>query len=440
MLKEESRFFGKLILGDNKVVDGVWLYITDDVIYLEVPLKVLIDDRIPLIKGAFNNFGNVSFFNCYLGGGETGVGGGYRRIIVGYMLKGGIYNSLSDLRFNLLQFESQTLVSWINDYDTLFPFDDTNVSVEFPKQKNILNVEYQGFAISITIGRDSKSSPHRYVSNKKCFISIRTNEAVHLDDFLDLKLKIENFILFVTNKDPHFSKCVLIEEQRSYVELINVSGNVKENKLPHNIRLSYIDIESDFKTVFYNWVSNDEVRTVIDLILEKCYNTELSPQGFFLNMCVAIECYHDKFIKNDTSEDIAERLEKREMISQLIDNEELRSWFRQKSNFWTRPDMRDKLMAFEQVFKVIHGEVFPYTTKKLIDKILKTRNTMAHDGAFDKYLSRIELVILGKVLEYTLKVELLKLLGINKNVVDSLIEESRNNVESLAKWNEYNVK
>ena len=60
------------------------------------------------------------------------------------------------------------------------------------------------------------------------------------------------------------------------------------------------------------------------------------------------------------------------------------------------------------MFKKISSDTFQYDIEEIFSKIVKTRNNIALNGVNDKYFTRIELLLVGKVLEFTLRISILK--------------------------------
>ena len=85
----DRRLFGRIFKPDipSEVVEGVWLNIKDDSIFLESPLNNIVYDAWPIIHGEFNGMDKVTLVNASMGGGSSGSGGTWRRIFISYLIK-----------------------------------------------------------------------------------------------------------------------------------------------------------------------------------------------------------------------------------------------------------------------------------------------------------------------------------------------------------------
>ena len=98
---EKERFFGKIFLsnGINDKIDGVWLNIANNGIYVECPMDIGENQAWDIIHGEFIGLDKVTFVKAYVGGGQSGAGSSWCRIHVSYILKRCQIGSYSDLHF-----------------------------------------------------------------------------------------------------------------------------------------------------------------------------------------------------------------------------------------------------------------------------------------------------------------------------------------------------
>lgn len=435
---EKTRIFGQIFLPetpDNKI-DGVWLVIKSNSIYLEIPLNSLANENWNIIHGTFNSLDEVTFVNAYASGGSSGAGGTWRKVIVSYMIKGAYFNKSADLAFNKIVLVSPTLSNWIIEPEGIHKSEENTYQI--PEKKTIFSVPIEEVTIALHLTHEEYYSSSSLKVEKRAIIIIESLPEIHIERLSEFMRRIKKWILFVTNKNPEFSKYYLSNERKESLELVNTLDNLEENRFTQNLTFRYFDLKQSLSKVFINWMTNKSLEAVIDLIQEKNYNTGMSFQGYFLNMCVAVEYFHDQFISDRNIELTKERKEKRKIISDLIENEELKQWFRKTSKYWEKADLRDRLKAYQKPISKIMGETFEFSTADLIDKVLKTRNSMAHDGSYNRHLTHIELLLVGKVIEFTIKYEILNLLEYLPKTEGEVLKEAKRHVEILARLNKYN--
>jgi hypothetical protein len=83
------------------------------------------------------------------------------------------------------------------------------------------------------------------------------------------------------------------------------------------------------------------------------------------------------------------------------------------------------------------GNTFKCRPNDFIQKVVSTRNSLAHNGTYKEHLTHIELLLYGKVIEFVIKLEILKLFGTNAEYIQEIKDDSKMHIEILAKLNEY---
>lgn len=434
---DKERVFGQVFFPDtpDQIQKGIWLNITSDSIYLEVPLNSFGDQYWEVILGEFNGMDKVTFVNSRTGGGSSGAGGSWRKIHVSYLIKGVHFKSKKELEFTSLTLISPALTNWVIEKEGIERIKEGSFTA--PDDKEIFSVSLENFEVSTILRYNRSFSQDELSIFKEVLLFIKSDSAVDIDEYSNLMRKIKRWILFVTNKDPEFSKYYLVSDRSSDLELINTLDNLKENRFTQNISFSYRKLRDSIETVFKNWIENEKLETIIDLLQEKQYNTDMSFQSYFLNMCVAIESFHSIFGDESSNQKIADRKNDRQKIADYIGDADLKSRFLNESQNWDKSRYRERLRTFKPTFETIMGTSFSFKPKELINKIVNTRNALAHTGTYREYLSHIELLLIGKVLEFTIKHEILNLLDFKSENESDVLEEAATHVKVLANLNKY---
>jgi hypothetical protein len=434
---DKERIFGQIFLPDtpDQIQKGVWLNTTSDSIFLEVPLNSFGDQYWDIILGEFNGMDKVTFVNARTGGGSAGAGGSWRKIEISYLIKGVHIKTKKELEFTSLTLISPALTNWIIEKEGIERIKEGNFTA--PDNKEIFSVSLEKFSVSTIMRYNRSFSCDELSIFKEVILYIKSDNAVNIDEYSSLMRKIKRWILFVTNKDPEFSKYHLVNDESSYLELINTLDNLKENKFAQNISFGYHELKGSVATVFKNWIENEKLETIIDLLQEKQYNTDMSFQSYFLNMCVAIETFHSIFGDESKNSQIQTRIDDRMQLLSLIEDERLKKRFESVSQRWHESTYRERLKSYKDTFEQIMGDSFKFSTSKLINKIVNTRNALAHSGTYKDHLSLTELLLVGKVLEFTIKHEIINLLDFKPENESDVLEEAATHVKILANLNKY---
>lgn len=169
----------------------------------------------------------------------------------------------------------------------------------------------------------------------------------------------------------------------------------------------------------------------------------MSWRGYFFNVCIALETFHQKFIARSDYFGVKIRSALRSAIANLIRDEELRVWFNEKSAMWSMPSLRERLRDYRETIESIMGNTYEgkFDIDSFIGKVVRTRNDIAHYGTSSNHFNEYELFLAAKTIEYTIRIEILRQIGVNVTAKRrSLVEDARRNVATLARINQYNQK
>ena len=293
---KSERIFGKIFLPESPDIqtNSVWLNISATSIYIEVPIDTFTNKNWHIILGEFNGIDKITFVNCHSGGGSEGAGGTYQRMIITYLIKGIHAFSQNDLSFKKIVLTSPVLTKWIIENDGGIEDLNSN-SFKIPEEKEILKVKIENISIVIRIGHSKLYSYDTLQVNKVCSISLESSSIVDISIFSTMMTHLKKLFLFITHKNPEFNEYLLYNNTNRSYQLINTNKSLRDDRFTQGIDVSYFDIKNTFAEIIKKWFELKKLHSIIDLTLEKCYNTEMSMQGFFLNICMSIEIFQNNF-------------------------------------------------------------------------------------------------------------------------------------------------
>jgi hypothetical protein len=367
-----------------------------------------------------------------------GAGGTYQRIQVSFLIKGLHVSKKSELLFDKIILPSPALTNWIPEKGTIEEIKDHTFQI--PKQEELIKLSLSSINVSIVRRYSREYSYKELRASRECQFRLESDSPINLEIISKLISQLKKLILFLTNVNPEFESFSLYKANEHY-ELVNTKDRLNDNRFSQNIKVSYGNVNHTLGKVIENWVLNEKLHPVIDLILEKCFNTEMSPQGFFLNICSAFEVYNSSFGGIGKNDPLRERIKKRRQIACLIKDDPLKAIFKQESSSWKNPTLKERIMEFKDVIHLIKGDVFTFDTDEFIAKVVGTRNLIAHTGKYKKHFNNgIELTLASKIMEFTMRLEILKFLGVEINSPrGSLVGNAKQNVEIFAISNEYPI-
>ncbi len=440
--QKQSKIFGKLYFPeDGSEITAVWLFLDAVYPYLEVPIDTYEKKSWDIVHGSFNGLDKVTFVNCDLGGGSDpgGSGGGHKKIHFTYMFKRHQFQTKSDIKFNKVSFSSIALNKWISRE---FALEYSRENIKIPQKKSILHVKTKIGALNLFLEFDASIGFLTAEFKRKSTIEFQFPNEQQLDEIQAFLLKLRRLILFLTHESPGIERYVFSSDtltdiiQPEYSPFNNLSG------FSSGIELRYDSIKENLANIVKNWIEKDEILLIIELIQEKYMNTSLSFQNYFLNCCVSLESYHQRIIKKSYSEEIKQKVKTREkqrnVIAGLIKDTDILKQFNDGTNDWKKPTLKERLEHFKVLISQIKPDIIDLNYDQFIQKIVQTRNKIAHEGEYLKYLTEFELFLFGKVLEFTTKIEILKALGYSdQKELEKIISDAKKSIESLARINNY---
>ena len=440
--QKKSKIFGKLYFPEEgSEISSVWLFLDAIHPYLEVPIETHLEKSWYIIHGSFNGLDKVTFVDCDLGGGSLpgGSGGGHRKIHFSYMFERHHFQTKSDIKFNKVSFSSTALNKWIGRE---FALEFSKENIKIPPRKSILSTKTNFGSFSLFLGFDLCIGSINAEINRKTVVEFQFSDEIQLDEIQAFLLKLRRLILFLTHESPGIERYVFSSDtlkgiiQPEYSPFNNLSG------FSSGINLRYGSVKGNLETIVKNWIEKDELIQIVELIQEKYMNTSLSFQNYFLNCCVSLESYHQRIVKKGYSEEIKQKIKTREQqrktIATLIADTVILKQFNDGTNDWKKPTLKERLEHFKDLISQIKPEVIGLNYDQFIQKIVQTRNKIAHEGEYLKYMTEFELFLFGKILEFTMKIELLKSIGFNNQIeLNHIIIASNKSIERLARINNY---
>ncbi len=268
-------------------------------------------------------------------------------------------------------------------------------------------------------------------------IEIQFSNSLSLYELGYLNHQLQKLILFLTNEDPEleirYHNGLKLARIQSFTEF-------KADWYTDAIEFRFQDIGNRLNELFRSWFEKRKLDNVGNLLLERKYNCDLSKERYFLNMCVALESFHRRFINDKVPLADNSVLKNRERIKKhLQEDPELLNWFNAKSVFWKSPALYDRLIDLKDEYSIIVGDLFHLPIEDLIRNVKKCRDRLAHDGEYETiFQGEIELFLVGYSLEMLLYVLLYKEHGLNTEaLIIKLQERAHRNLKRLCIMNEH---
>jgi hypothetical protein len=427
------------------------LHIDKGVPFLEIISKRLQDDNWAILLGEFNDFdlSEVTFVNCRTGAYKGSSAGYIYKIGFEYGLSGNHFMKTSDIHFKKCSLYLPALTRWMNhsDFAHKLSKNQTSNSVSIPQDITVSEAVIDSLKITVKIIFPYTSNDDKFEIEKSSLVFFEENTLISYSKLKKTIGRFKKLFLFLSNVSADESTISFQMENPEENDLeiwCKLIGNINtevETKFRDSPQLRFQDLRNQFDQIIQQWYSNEKLVVVTDLILEKKFNTELSWKSYYLNLCVAIESFTDIVKPKTLFPGVKEREIQRDLISTLIEDPDLNKWFRKNTTYWKNPETKDRLRIYNTTIEYLMGDIFEFNSEQMITKIKKTRDLIAHTGSYLKEFSQLELLISGKILEFTIRAELLSfVLPESEKVVDKFLLEGKNQLTYIAKANNYNIK
>ncbi len=427
---------------DKDVILGANLYSNDGGIFIEFDHpRFQIPNKPSIILGEFTGYGPITCFENEIYAFESGQGGNRCRYKVSYLFTGMLFSLEENIRFNIAIFHVDTMIEWFNIKTIKTEFLSTKI--EFGPDQTI-ELDINGFEKAYFKFTYSYNSKRFSVSaNEQVTLTLTTLLDKNLDHFNNTVIKLKKLFSFLSNVNFQIDDISLYSKPFNVspelppdtllkVKLFDQRKTISPCPTSEFLRIKYIDIKENFPTLVSKWLSVSEDNIVIDLLMEKAYNHELSAKTYFLNVCFALEVYHNNYISNQRlSKEEFKRI--KEYLNQTLKDPEVIKWVDNKIKLGNQPSFRDRLSHF----KIELSEIYDSDSEILLKKIIYTRNSLVHPSIKSKYIVKddFDLHLISITLETVIKGAILKDLGIEPENILKIFVEAKNHIDVLRRRN-----
>lgn len=438
---ELKRIFGTLFFPEtDEKLEHVWLNISDDRIHIEIPYTEYGEGHWPVLYGEFNGLDSVTFVNCTIGGGNSGAGGSFRNLNISYVIQGFVAKKIDDVKFKSIILRSPALKNWIIQPNFIKVSRSENKTITLPKWETIISTKHNGFRLEISIGYPFTQGSYNLIADKECSIQITFDKLESMDRIYETIRLLQKLVLFLTYKNPEFDLYVVSDGSRMSYELIKKKEPLRDGRFTQQVTIHYSDVKDQLDQIVKKWFENKKFHPIMDLVLQKCYNPEMSIPAYFLNVCVALESFHRRFGKGNNKKVKSANPENKLKIQKLIEashDTDLLTWFNEKATEWEKPELKLRLREFEETIAIIFKNFTNYSVEEIITKTVQSRNDLAHEGeSLKRFKSLFELFIVTKGLEYAVRLELMSYLGVDiKGTQDSFLIKGQKTLDILIRLN-----
>lgn len=219
------------------------------------------------------------------------------------------------------------------------------------------------------------------------------------------------------------------------VEMLYFIGKRKVTKrqlMPQEMLFSYGAIRDEFETCLTRWFERSELlRPILDLYFGTIYSPSMYLQHEFLSLAQAVESYHRRTVPGTYLDSaVFERV--LFCLKCAISNPRLhipapaRSALDGRFKYMNEYSLRRRLKDLLQDVQDLVAPAIP-SVPSLVDSVVVTRNYLTHydPDSEERSASGLQLKLLSESLRLLLEVLMLKEVGLDRDVIRSLVESNQ---------------
>ena len=402
-------------------------------------LDFLIDEAIR-IEGRADSIGYVTLEQCQTL--SFSFSSSYTwRFHVRYVLVGVRYEVGETPYFQQVRFSVEGLDDWLAlsgfeiDKTAYFSNQD-HISIEFQIPETIevhlsddLDMEFCFGASYPSISRVITEATIR----QNAYIRLKSKKSLHIDDIVQLSLKIRNFLCFAIGQTVSIRTfAVQTDEIRSeYDDSLMVPISVYFQSPHHpdeapeiqDLRMlfRYPEIEDDIGARFGHWLEGYEMyKPTLDLYFTARFDFAMYLAVRFTNLVQALEAMH-RVMSEDTVMPVEEFTAIQDSLL-LKCPPEWRGWLKTRLQYDNELSLRQRLKRLVEPFQEWFGN--NKCREAFVGKVVNTRNYLTH---YDQSLANRasdgqELYDLCERLDALIQLNFLKAIGFSEDAIQSIVE------------------
>ncbi|RXR23952.1 ApeA N-terminal domain 1-containing protein [Flavobacterium stagni] len=430
-------FFGNINSPfSNEKIESVRLLHTEKKIEIEFPSESKENVKIEAIHGYFNGLGKITLLDCYYSGMEIGSGGATVKFSAKYILKGDFVLNLNHSQFSTLKFEMNGLLGWTKlsqlNYDF---FKNRTIKLNEIENIEIYNSDEIKIELYVTLNLNSQREFNELRLRENVGIKvIFKNNLRSINDTLKIINALQKLFKIIGNIYTGLESICLYKEDDLEYEAILICSDLINFGEPeiYSPSLNFIELKDNFQKIIGNWLTNEDLKISVDLILEKSINSKLSIENYFLNNCFSIETLHRRFNNyNPYDKRILENY-KREILSLISENEIKESIINSFAHI-NEPNFKGRLYQYIEDFKsILPNDI---DVDDFITRIVKTRNYLVHRSSKKKIFNNIEMLYASFYIESIIKINIYRIIGVDENLLKKSILKPKDLIKSMFDYN-----
>lgn len=357
---------------------------------LDFPMRQA--DAIDVAIGLFESIGRITLISGYASSGKFGALE-IQTFDFQYLIKGHQFLKIEDIRANILSFEAEILKKIFTE-TVIY---SNGIEGELPK-KSIKLVDSSRFKVNFYEGlRSSVNRQMNYSASQYKYLSIKAvGGSLPIWDLIQIPGRFKKVIYLLgftdSEKEDIFTFVLYKDRVKERFQLFGWDYKISKSKFSflqtHDFKFS----QCFDQTMIQNWIFSEDFQQLFDILFERHFLKQISPENSFLNSVFALERFHRTFVN-------------------------------------TKSSLDKRIKYFSNIFEsILPNEI---NLSSYLNCLEITRHSLSHFEEKPKALKGVDLLYASIYIEAVLVISLLSQLGISKENLDKLTKHSRDLIKDM---------
>lgn len=384
---------GKIQINDEVYVADLQTDLKTVFLVKIIDFRLRQSETIDIAIGLFEGLGKVTLVSGYASSGSFG-NLDIQTFDFQYLIKGIQFLNIADIKSNICSFESEILKKVFND-TIIF---SGGIEGELSK-KPVRLLENDRFKINFYNGLNSRVTREmHYTARQYKYLSIKSiGGSLPIWDLLQIAGRFKKLIYllgFGDGDNVDIFTFILYENRKK--QRFQLYG--WDYKLPRT-KFNILNIHEITFTEYFNkemvekWIFSEDYQKLFDILFERHFLKQVSPENAFLNSIFALERFYRTFVKQ------------------------------------IKNSLNSKIKYFTDIFR----QVLPpdVETSNYLNRLEITRHSLSHFEDKPTAFIGIDLLYASVYVEAVLIISLLKNIGVSSEQIASLTQNTRGSISDM---------
>ncbi|MFD2551692.1 hypothetical protein ACFSQP_07685 [Bizionia sediminis] len=396
---KENKYFGEVWFKDSEDTKCFCvLELIDDKIFITTNLtEKYTAYQIDVIYGMFTGLGYVTFVNCNIQHGSTGVV--ETKVYIPKYTFVCAYHLIDprNLKTNEFQIDNAAIVKWVRKMNWYNSIEDKIEKQEDIKHQTVISED-----LTLTITKSTTyTSNHDFLRMDNVgYVDFKLGKNLSILESIEFYNSFQKLFHFIYGKSVQFKsfnfKCLSCGKWAS----LYYKDDFNKENISGFITLDYDTINEDLSKIIHHWFTNPDITYCADIIMENLLSVKTSHSRRFTNSYSAFEAFSFKFGKTYRNPTVEKY---------LLEHKEL----------------------IHRITSIPENEIKGY-----VSKIVRHRDYLTHRNKIkNNIFSQFELLYISFLLDYIVGIGLMRKMDVSAEVMDKIMLRAKSTYQNMQSVN-----